>query len=147
MRNTILTWAQVASHLSGQPQHTFISLQKSQVEHPHGAGMRRSLGLPVGQIADWRVAHPNCHGLHVREYVDRYTAHLDHVNPNCDLPGHIASDVPIVAGTAALGALVGLALGESPGAMFLGALIGGAIGAAAAASAEAAATAPKPRKA
>lgn len=100
--------------------------------------MTRSVGLPVGQIADWRMPHPNCHGLHVREYVGYYTAHLDRVNPRCDLVGHLAGDAPLVGGGAALGALVGLAVGESAGAMLIGAIIGGALGGAAASTQEAA---------
>jgi len=98
--------------------------------------MKSSMGLPVGQIADWRFPHPICHGLHVREYESYYTAHIDRANPNCDPVGHMNLDAPAVGGGAALGALVGLALGESAGAMFVGALIGGALGAAVSATAE-----------
>jgi hypothetical protein len=72
----------------------------------------------------------------VREYVDRYTAHLDEANPNCDLPGHIMKDAPAVGGGVALGALVGLIVGESPGAMLFGALIGAALGVSAATARE-----------
>jgi hypothetical protein len=103
--------------------------------------MTRSLGLPVGQLADWRMPHPNCHGLHVREYAGYYTAHVDQVNPRCDLPGHLAADAPLVGGAAALGALVGLALGESTQAMLVGAVIGGAVGVLAASAQETAACA------
>ncbi len=137
MRRTAMTWSDVLAYLRQQPSHACAGVRKWEVEHPQAAGLRRSLGLPVGQLADWRML--GCgHGLHVREYADRYTAHIDHVNPNCDLPGHVVSDAPKVAGGAALGALLGLALGESPRAMMLGALIGGALGASAAASDEAA---------
>jgi hypothetical protein len=92
---------------------------------------------------------PGCgNGLHVREYGDRYTAHLDLVNPNCDLASHIAADAPIVAGGVALGALIGVALGESPGAMLVGALLGGALGAAVTSASETAkSSSRKPRRA
>lgn len=147
MRNAVITWNHVAAYLQQQPTHSSVGVMKWQVEHPQAAGLQRSLGLPVGQLADWRM--PSCrNGLHVREYVDRYTAHVDSVNPHCDLPGHLAADAPLVVGAAAIGALVGLALGESPAAMLVGALLGGAVGAAAAGATEAArCTPPKPRRA
>src|SRR5262249_33627308 len=103
---------------------------------PTAAGMHTSLGLPVGQFADWRYPAPGCDALHVREYVHGYTAHLDRVNPNCDLPGHLAQDAPAIGGGGAVGAVVGLIVGESPGAMLVGALLGGALGASAAAAQE-----------
>lgn len=131
-----LSWNEVARHLGKEHTRSCATIEKSRVEHPQAAGMRASVGLPVGQIGDWRMPYPNCHGLHVREFADHYTAHLDAANPNCDLPGHIALDTPAVGGGAALGALAGLILGESAGAMIVGALIGGAIGAAAEASKE-----------
>ena len=136
---SVLTWAQIAADLRRQPLPVCVRLAAWQVEHPQAAGMTRSLGLPVGQLADWRMPHPNCHGLHVREYPGYYTAHVDQVNPRCDLPGHVAADVPLVGGGAALGALVGLILGESASGMLLGAVLGGALGAAAASAQEAAA--------
>ena len=143
MRN-LMTWKSVAVALRSGPQSTCVRVPAWQVEHPTAAGMTRSVGLPVGQVADWRMPHPNCHGLHVREYVGYYTVHVDQVNPRCDLPGHIALDAPLVGGGAALGALVGLAIGESAGAMMIGALIGGAMGAAAASAHEAASCAGAP---
>lgn len=146
MRDSILTWAQIAAHLIANPAQSCVKLEKWRVEHPQVAGLRRSLGLPLGQMGDWRMPYPNCGGLHVREFADYYTAHVDRVNPNCDLPGHMSSDAPAVGGGAALGALVGLILGESAGAMMVGALIGGALGAAATGTQEKAACDARPRK-
>ncbi len=144
MRSNVLTWNQVAAYLHTQPAHSCMNILKWQVEHPTAAGLRPSLGLPVGQMGDWRYS--SGHGLHVREYFDRYTVHVDSVNPNCDLPGHIVSDAPMIAAGVALGALIGLALGENAGAMMVGALIGGALGVAAASAAEESkCAAPKPR--
>lgn len=137
MRNAVMTWRQVAQQLSTQAAHACMRIPKWQVQHPRAAGMARSLGLPVGQFGDWRMPYPNCHGLHVREFTDHYTAHIDRVNPNCDVAGHVNADAPAVGGGAALGALIGLILGESAGAMVVGALIGGALGASATASTEA----------
>ncbi len=136
MRSSVLSWSVVAAQLSRYPAQTCMTLEKWRVEHPVAAGMVRSVGLPVGQFADWRLASPNCHGLHVREFANHYTVHVDRINPNCDLPGHVAADAPVVGGGAALGALVGLLLGESVGAMLVGAVIGGALGASAASATE-----------
>jgi len=136
--HSILTWTQIAAGLRRRPLPACVRIATWQVEHPQAAGMTRSLGLPVGQIADWRLPHPNCHGLHVREYPGYYTAHVDQVNPRCDLPGHLTADVPLVGGGAALGALIGLLVGESAGAMLVGAVLGGAVAAAVAGAQEAA---------
>lgn len=141
MRNSNrLTWADVGRYLRQPASPSVASVAKHAVEHPCDAGMVRSLGVPLGQVADWRMPSPHCGGLHVREFVDRYTAHLDQVNPNCDLPGHVAADAPAIGGGVAVGALLGLALGESAGAMLVGALLGGLLGTAVAAGAEQAQT-------
>jgi hypothetical protein len=136
-----LSWTDVTRYLQQPGAPEVAAIAKHEIEHPLDAGMLRSLGLPLGQLADWRMPAPHCGGLHVREFVDRYTAHVDQVNPVCDLPGHMAADAPAIGGGAALGALVGLALGESAGAMLLGAVVGGLLGSAVAASAEASAQA------
>lgn len=135
-RTSTLTWRQVARHLANNGDSACLRVPKWQVEHPQAGGMKSSMGLPVGQIADWRFPKPICHGLHVREYESYYTAHIDRANPNCDPVGHMSLDAPAIGGGAALGALVGLALGESAGAMLVGALIGGALGAATSVAAE-----------
>jgi hypothetical protein len=131
MRSRVMAWRQIANYLGQNPGQRYVRIEKHCVEHPTAAGMHRSLGLPVGQCGDWRMPSPGCHGLHVREYLDHYTAHVDQVNPNCDLPGHLVKDTPAIGGGAAFGALVGLILGESAGAMLVGALLGGALGASA----------------
>jgi hypothetical protein len=92
------------------------------------------MGLPTGQLADWRFVSPGCDGLHVREFGDFYSAHVDRVNPTCDPIGHIVSDTPQIAGGLALGALAGFAFGKSKEAALVGAMFGGLIGLAAAAS-------------
>ena len=91
------SWAGVANYLRSQPSPACLRVLKRDVQHPTVAGMTRSLGLPVGQIADWRMPHPNCHGLHVREYLSYYTAHVDKKNPRCDLPAHLAEDTPLTS--------------------------------------------------
>src|SRR4051812_36024576 len=98
-----LTWAQVALHLKSQPPRSLLRLEKYAVQHPRDGGLHPSIGLPVGQQADYRLGYPNCGGLHVRDYGTHYVAHLDRVNPACDPVGHVFQDTPQLAGTAALG--------------------------------------------
>ena len=130
----IYTWQAIAMQLIRHPWGTTLRIEKHHVEHPRDAGMKPSTGLPVGQRQDWRVTYPTCGGLHVRDFGDYYSAHLDRVNPNCDPIGHVVSDTPQIAGGVALGALVGLAFGKSKEAALVGALFGGLIGIASAAS-------------
>jgi hypothetical protein len=97
---------------------------------PGAAGARRDLGLPVGQLADWRFPPgADCTGLHVHEHADRYEAHLDQVHPACGLVEHVRADAPqlLVVG----GALVGtwIALGGGAGRAIAGLLLGAAVGA------------------
>lgn len=131
----VFTWSAIANHLATQPHGSVVRVEKYQVEHPRDAGMRPSLGLPVGQCTDWRYKFPSCGGLHVRDFGTFYSAHLDRVNPECDPVGHVMSDTPQIAGGLALGALIGLALGNSKEAALVGAMFGGLLGLASTASA------------
>lgn len=130
----IYTWQAIATQLAAHPWGTTLRIEKHRVQHPRDAGMKPSTGLPVGQRQDWRVSYPVCGGLHVRDFGDHYSAHLDRVNPNCDPIGHVVSDTPQIAGGLALGALLGLALGKSKEAALVGAMFGGLIGLASASS-------------
>jgi hypothetical protein len=98
---------------------------------PATAGARRDLGLPVGQLADWRFpAAADCTGLHVHEHADRYEAHIDQVHPACGLVEHVRVDAPQLL--VVIGALVGtgLGLGGGTGRAVLGLVLGAALGAA-----------------
>lgn len=104
------------------------AIPKHGVPHPRGAGAVPSLGLPVGQLRDWRFPPDHCcRGLHVHEYSDRWEGHLDRVHPNCDPVDHIRRDAPELwmTGGAALGAVAGIAVAENKGA---GALVGAGLG-------------------
>lgn len=130
----IYTWSAIAKYLAAQPHGTIVRVEKHHAQHPRDAGMKPSMGLPVGQNSDWRQAYPKCGGLHVRDFGPFYSAHLDRVNPKCDPVGHVMSDTPQIVSGAALGALAGLALGKSKEAALVGALFGGLLGLTAAAS-------------
>ena len=74
-------------------------------------GARRSVGLPKGQIRDWRFPPDvHCRGLHVQLFPKgRLEAHLDAVHPSCGVFQHVAADAPgmlyLICGGA--GALLG----------------------------------------
>ena len=126
------SWEQVLETLWQEPAGTVLRAPKHWLPHPEDAGATRSLGLPVGQSADfrWRVGS-FCAGLHARDFHDHYEAHIDEVNPACDVVDHLRQDAPkaYVAGAAALGALVGLLLGRSKDATLMGAGLGALAGA------------------
>jgi hypothetical protein len=125
------TWAQVAAQLKDRPRGTLLRVEKHMVQHPRDGGLRLSVGLPVGQQADWRATYPDCGGLHVRDFGSHYVAHLDRVNPTCDPVGHVVQDTPHLAGGIAVGALVGLLLSRSKEGLVAGAALGGLLGLAA----------------
>lgn len=57
-------------------------------------GWRKSLGLPRGQIADWRKRDGiGC--LHAVEYLTHCEIHRDAIDPEVSLFWHIMYDVPI----------------------------------------------------
>lgn len=122
------TWSEIAQQLGAAEPNTLLRLEKREVQHPRDAGMRLSMGLPIGQNADYRMSYPHCGGLHVRDYGTYYTAHLDRANPHCDPIAHAVQDTPQIAGGVALGALLGLLLGNSREATLAGAALGGLLG-------------------
>jgi hypothetical protein len=126
-----LTWSDVTNQLVEQPQVEFLRVDKRAIAHPRDAGMVRSVGLPVGQLLDWRWPSTHCGPVHVREFLTYYTCHLDRANPHCDPVEHLAADTPQLVAGAALGALVGIAFGQSKEAGLVGGLLGALLGAAA----------------
>ena len=95
--------------------------------HPASCGFRRGLGLPKGQSADWRRRLSGDRCLHVREYSDRYEAHIDRLDPQADPLGHVAVDcAPLwIAGWA----IAGAAVTRTTGGAISYALVGGALSA------------------
>ena len=85
-----------------------VSVPVAQIPHPAGCGFRRGQGLPMGQAADWRLRLTGDRCFHVREYEDRYTAHVDRLDPQADPLGHLAVDcAPLwIAGWAIAGGAV-----------------------------------------
>lgn len=117
-----MTWEDVrAQILANGGKNVTVPLS---IEHPSASGAHKSIGLPKGQISDWRFPpFEDCSGMHAREYADRWEAHIDAVSPDCSVVGHARTDTPLlwIAGGAVLGTGVG-AIVSRP-------LLGGVIGA------------------
>jgi len=103
------TWRQQYSTLLWQPVHTETSVSKWGMPHPLEAGFVGSVGELAGQRFDFRLPLDDGREVHVREYGDRYTLHLDKVSAVRNPLGHLLSDAPhwiIIGGIVAL--VVGL---------------------------------------
>lgn len=66
------------------------------VPEPGKSGLfRRSIGEMKGQIADWRTTLPNStRGIHVVEFEDHYSVHVDRFDPGKDPVRHLLLDSP-----------------------------------------------------
>lgn len=125
-----LHWQNVADQLRRQPRGSVVRYRKSLMEHPLDAGASWSIGMPQGQIADFRLRLPGCGGLHIRDFGSHYEAHIDTVDLSCNPIEHARRDAPevYIAGAAALGALVALMLGGNRDTLLAGAGLGAALG-------------------
>lgn len=125
-------WAEVRAMLEQLPERAQILVPIGAMPHPRLAGAQRSVGLPRGQLADWRFPPAvDCTGLHVHEQAAGFVAHLDLVHPDCSVVGHLQADAPqvLVGAGAGLGALGGLLVGRSLAGAVVGALAGVLLGA------------------
>jgi hypothetical protein len=125
----------VAHRLASEPSGTRLRLEKHLAEHPTDGGLRPSVGLPVGQTADFRLRLPDCRGLHVQDFGTHYEAHIDQTDPQCDLVAHLRDDAPVtlVVSSALIGGLLGLLVGASKEAFAAGLVLGAGLGGMAAA--------------
>jgi hypothetical protein len=129
--HALSNWNDVLTVLASQPVGTVLRFPKYWIVHPEDQGASVSVGLPVGQSADyrWRLGDGRC--LHVRDFVAHYEAHVDHVHPSVNAVEHLRRDAPgaYVFGTAALGLLAGVLLGRSKEAALVGLGVGAVLGA------------------
>ncbi len=73
---------------------SIISVKKSDdAKNIINNNFRKSVGLPCGQIADYR-ANINNFCIHIKEYYDRYDIHLDRYDPKKNPFMHLLYDVP-----------------------------------------------------
>jgi hypothetical protein len=121
-----LRWVGVAELLRCQPPGSIVRLPPAQVEHPRDAGVVLTIGMPVGQRADYRLDVGGGHDLVVSEFAHGLEARLE-VRPALADFERALRDAPgsSVVGMLAAGALVGLALGRSKESALSGAMIGG----------------------
>jgi hypothetical protein len=124
------SWNWVLDTLRAERPGTVLRVAKRLLPHPVAAGAVVSLGLPMGQSADYRFALPDCTGLHARDFGTHYEVHIDRIDPSCGIAEHLRQDAPAtyVAGAAALGVLFGILLGRSKDAAVSGAGLGALFG-------------------
>lgn len=126
---TLAIWKLVADALrSGGTRGNCLRYAKHTLPHPREAGAQVSIGLPIGQLADYRfgLASP-CSGLHVQEFADGWVARLDETHGQWSTEGSQVACPPVpevCLGGALAGAAVGIALGRNTDAMLAGAGIG-----------------------
>lgn len=123
-------WDKVLAELQRRPPGTKVRRACKAMPRPEDEGAQPAVGLPAGQVRDWRFP-PNldCSGLHVHEMDGGWEAHLDRVHPSCSPIEHARVDAPplFIGGGVLLGALAG-GLAGWKGAAF-GAVAGGVLGA------------------
>jgi hypothetical protein len=120
------TWGGAIRLLREYEPRTILRVEKGLLPHPRTAGMLPSIGLPEGQLADYRLVLAHGQGFHVKDFGTHYEAHIDEVHPDVNAIEHLRKDAPgvFVAGGAALGAVIGRSVGTSKEATLAGAAIG-----------------------
>lgn len=120
-------WNAVYDEVAKHPSGTRLRFPKWSLPHPQEAGAHVSVGLPLGQSADYRFAPDDaCRGLHVQDFGETWIVHLDRVHPACDVVEHVRQDAPQawLAGGTGLGAALGLALSGKKEGLVAGAALG-----------------------
>lgn len=87
----------VASVLSyGEMEFSKTMPDGSLVPEPARSGLfTRSIGEQKGQVADWRSSIPHSkRGIHVVEFQNSYSVHVDQFDPNKDPVRHLLVDSP-----------------------------------------------------
>lgn len=103
------SWDSVASFLDQNPGES-VDINKSDLPAPKTEGASRSMGLPKGQTSDWRFpSRQDGSGLHVQEFDQHWSAHIDRVHPAISIMGHLSEDAPKLHDALIFGAGVYLA--------------------------------------
>lgn len=88
--------------------HASITINKTSIEHPLKAGLKKTIGEPAGQIADYEYIFSDGSRVHVREYENVYEIHWDILSPTVDPIGHLICDAPHVPLSILYGMIEGL---------------------------------------
>ena len=127
-----LTWLAVARLLATQPPGSKLRLRRSLTQHPKDGGLVRTLGLPVGQRADYRLDWGGDQILYVQDFSTHLEARLEprlrHVTSAVRRTAADGDDASAMLGGAAAGALLGLLLGRSSSSAATGLLLGAIAG-------------------
>ena len=116
------TWREIRRELL-EGTRRVVRVSADEVPHPSTEGAVRSVGLPVGQVEDWRFpADDKCRGLHVQMIDGMWVAHVDRIHPDCGGLRHLFADAPAVGFVGSIG------LGASLGFVFQKTVIGAGIG-------------------
>lgn len=130
-----LTWLAVARLLATQPPGSKLRLRRPLTQHPKDGGLVPTLGLPVGQRADYRLNYGGDQILYVQDFGTHLEARLEprrrYVTTPVRAPAADGDEASALLGGAAAGALLGLLLGRSSSSAATGLLLGAIAGLAA----------------
>jgi hypothetical protein len=90
----------------GFPIHTEITVSKYALPSPLNAGFVMSVGEARGQVADYRLPLDDGREVHVREFQNDYTVHLDQVSAVRNPLGHLFTDAPHWIAVSLVGLLI-----------------------------------------
>jgi hypothetical protein len=123
-------WQQIVEGLAAQGSDASARIESHRIEHPRDGGLTPTFGLPRGQRATFRARLSDGSTLSVDDFGGYYEARINRAVPKIERPAPPAADDALgsVLGMSALGALLGLALGQSERSAMTGALVGGALG-------------------
>jgi hypothetical protein len=111
MMSTVTARSYLVSRALSLSAHESFDVDKSEVPHPLAMGFERSLGIPEGQLADYRFGLADGKGVHVREFGSFFRVHWDRVHPTLERWwDHLREDTPELALILVIGMVVALLL-------------------------------------
>lgn len=91
----MMDWSSIAEEVLRKSEHEEVIVDKQLVPHPtQTTFFKRSLGIPRGQIADYRMKLKDGRSLHIVEFKDHYRIHWDIHDPEENPLGHLLTDSP-----------------------------------------------------
>lgn len=126
---TTMTWQEVVNSLAQEGAESTARISSHLVENPRDGGLTPTLSPPRGQRASFRAELADGRIVVVDDFGAIYEARLERLTSSKPCaPLGTGNALGEAVGMAALGALVGLMLGQSERSAMTGALLGGAIG-------------------